>query len=126
MQSLRTKLEKIHSLVRQGFNKEALKEIDRLIHNFPREDINTDDEITIELEIPTEYPSIEIEEVEGVPTLVIDRDNLWYIPEDIQKYLQESISNSESYTVVDWNIEKMGITAKLKELVLQEKIKKVF
>ena len=135
MRDLRSTLEKTQALIRQGFRKEAMNELDRLIKHIDSKNADVvieptkfddDDEITLELAIPTDVPTVDFEITRDGVSVIIDEEDQWNIPESLvtQVCLPLQESEEEVYSKATLNTYKMSMTAKLKELVMQGKIVK--
>lgn len=126
---MRRDIEKAISLVRQGQNKRALKVLCRIRQQLPPDDEDEDTgEITLELAIPMEFPSVDIQMSEdGEHYLVVDQEDEWVIGHQEAMELQElctPLQHLRFLNTSDVNVYKMSVTAKLKEMVLVERVVK--
>lgn len=127
---MRSHIEKAMALIRQGQSMKALRVLSGILQTLPLEETDDEDtgEITLELAIPMEFPSVEIEMVvDGTHFLVIDQEDEWIIGHKEVLELNALCSAFEHRRYMDVsevNVYKMSVAAKIKEMVLCERVVK--
>lgn len=129
---MKNKIEQAVALIRQGQPQKALVVLARVLQDLPDTPVvDTTEDVTLELAIPMEFPTVELHPLEdGGVDIVIDAENNWKMGRDAEYGLHVLCSSikdrnffeGDSLNVSDLNVYKMSIAAKLKEMVLAEQI----
>jgi len=125
---MRAQIEKAMALIRQGQSMKALRVLGGVVQQLPEEDDEDTGEITLELAIPMEFPSVDFQTSEdGQHFLLVDKENAWVIgaeEEEELKALCYPLRDLRYLDASDLNVYKMSVSAKLKEMVLAERVTK--